>query len=77
MKHYTFFFYGPIRPIPSFEIAECADDEEARSRAPQLAQTRPDCRKLEVWDEAKLVHQVSWAEPAGEHAGAEGGLGRH
>jgi hypothetical protein len=62
MKNYTFFFFRPGHPVPSFDIAICADDEEARSWAPRLARTRPHCRKLEVWDESRLIHRACWAE---------------
>ena len=59
MKSYTFFYFRPDSAIPSFDIALCADDEEARSWAPRLAESRPHCCKLEVWDEIKLVHEIS------------------
>jgi hypothetical protein len=61
MKSYTFFFFRPGCAIPSFDIALCRDDHEARSWAPRLAEGRPQCCKVEVWDECKLVHEISWA----------------
>jgi hypothetical protein len=63
MKTYTFFFFRPDNPIPSFDIAACADDDEARSWGPRLAGARPHCHRMEVWDERTLVHQVCWDGP--------------
>ena len=62
MKSYTFFFFRSYSSIPSFDIALCGDDQQARTRAAQLAEARRQCCKVEVWDEGKLVHEISRPE---------------
>lgn len=63
MKSYTFLFFRPQTPVPSLDIAVCADHDEARSCLEQLTRARPDCRHVQIWDEHHLVEERSW-DPA-------------
>jgi hypothetical protein len=51
MSTYTYYFLDRDGSIPSFEIAESANDDEACDKAPELLRLRPARRAVEVWRE--------------------------
>ena len=55
---YTFLFVSPTGSIPSFDFAQCADDDAARLAARRLLRQQPERRAVEIWNERERVAVV-------------------
>ena len=62
MQTYTFFHVDSDNAVPSFEVAYCANLDEARARAPAIFRERRDCAVVEIWTEAGEVFTVERAD---------------
>ncbi|HEY3812273.1 MAG TPA: hypothetical protein VGL66_03535 [Caulobacteraceae bacterium] len=55
MATYTIYFLDDRKVIVSFDLVECADDQEAWSHAPRLLKVRTDSRNVEIFQDGRHV----------------------
>ena len=55
MATYTIYFLDDRKVIVSFDLVECANDQEAWSHAPRLLKVRTDSRNVEIFQDGRRV----------------------
>jgi hypothetical protein len=55
MATYTIYFLDDRKVIVSFDLVECANDQEAWGHAPRLLKVRTDSRNVEIFQDARHV----------------------